>query len=56
MTILTIEHPPCGGARRYQLQPETVRHWNLEETKLAGGSAWRIREEALAAIEQHPRG
>ena len=44
-------------ARRYQLHPETVRRWIIEgrlpAIKLAGGSAWRVREDALATIEHH---
>jgi excisionase family DNA binding protein len=44
-------------AARYQLHPETVRRWIIEgrlpAIKLAGGSAWRVREEALVAIEHH---
>lgn len=43
-------------ARRYQLHPETVRRWIIEgrlpAIKLAGGSAWRVREDALITIEQ----
>ena len=42
-------------ATRYQLHPETVRRWiidgRLPAIKLAGGSAWRVREDALATIE-----
>jgi excisionase family DNA binding protein len=44
-------------ATRYQLHPETVRRWIIEgrlpAIKLAGGSAWRVREDALATIEHH---
>ena len=44
-------------ATRYQLHPETVRRWIIEgrlpAIKLAGGSAWRVREDALVAIEHN---
>ncbi len=45
-------------ATRYQLHPETVRRWiihgRLPALKLAGGSAWRVRERDLASIEHDP--
>ena len=64
MKTLTNEHSPYltihDVAKRYQLHPETVRRWILDGRlpafKLAGGTAWRIREEALAAIEQQTQG
>ena len=45
-------------AQRYQLHPETVRRWiihgRLPALKLAGGSAWRVRERDLAIVEHDP--
>lgn len=53
-THLTI----ADVAQRYQLHPETVRRWILQgrlpAVRLAGGTAWRIRDVDLDAIEQRP--